>query len=254
MHTKRFRRQVGRIRRPMETETKQTAAPVVEINNLRYGWPGANWSFALQNFELASAERIFVHGPSGCGKSTLLSLIAGIHTPDSGTIRLLGQDLGAMNPGDRDRLRGRDVGFVFQQFNLVGYLSVIENVLLPLTFSTARRRRVEQQASSSRVEAARLLTTLGLDEAAFSRAPGELSVGQQQRVAVARALLGRPKLIICDEPTSALDADARDGFLDVLIDQCEATAAALIFVSHDQSLGGHFTRQLNLRTVAGPGR
>jgi putative ABC transport system ATP-binding protein len=223
---------------------------VVAISGLRFAWPGGSLSLAVGSLSIARGERVFIHGPSGSGKSTLLGLIAGIHRPDAGSLCLLGQDLAELGSGERDRLRGATLGYVFQQFNLVPYLSVLENVLLPLTFSPERRARAETQAGSMagvREAGCELLQRLGLEAELGTRRPTALSVGQQQRVAVARALLGTPPLIICDEPTSALDADARDAFLDVLAAQCSASGAALLFVSHDRALAAHFERQLDMR-------
>lgn len=243
---RRNHRQTGRIRGPMTSDS----ANIVEIEALRFHWPDAGPLLEVPQFSLAAGERVFVYGPSGSGKSTLLSLIAGIHLPVSGHIRLLGQDLGALSASARDRLRGQAVGFVFQQFNLIGYLSVMENVLLPLGFSSERRRLAQQHPDGPNGAAADLLEALGLGEELARRSPSALSVGQQQRVAVARALVGQPRLIICDEPTSALDARARDSFLDVLIDQCEVSGAALILVSHDRTLASRFPSELDLSTLS----
>ena len=225
---------------------QSTSEAVLSLSGVRFSWPDSPQLLDIERFDLAPGERVFLHGPSGSGKSTLLGLIAGIHLPQAGHIRLRGQDLVSMSASQRDRIRGSELGYVFQQFNLVPYLSVLENVLLPLTFSSERQAR----AMSNGVPAdqgVQLLRALGLDDDLAERAPGTLSVGQQQRVAVARALLGSPPLLICDEPTSALDADARDNFLDLLITSVEASDAALIFVSHDPGLAGHFNRQLKLR-------
>lgn len=223
--------------------------PVLRLSDVRYRWPGGPLLLEIEAFELAAQERVFLQGPSGSGKSTLLGLVAGIHVAESGQVQLLGRDLAAMSASARDRLRGAELGYVFQQFNLVPYLSVIENVLLPLTFSRTRRQRAED-AGQPAEQALGLLRRLGLPEEVAGRRPGSLSVGQQQRVAVARALLGRPRLVICDEPTSALDAEARDAFLDLLVDACEDTGAALLFVSHDPALADRFSRHL---TLAGGG-
>ncbi len=219
---------------------------IVEIEALRFRWPGGPMLLDLPGFSLAAGERVFVHGPSGSGKSTLLSLIAGIQLPVSGRIRLLGQDLSTLSAAARDRLRGQEVGIVFQQFNLIGYLSVLENVLLPLGFSAQRLRRTRAGGKSEQMVAAELLAALGLDGETVLRSASALSVGQQQRVAVARALVGQPRLIVCDEPTSALDVAARDEFMNVLIDQCEVSGAALIFVSHDRALAARFPKALEL--------
>lgn len=222
-----------------------TTEPILSLSDVRFRWPDGAILLDINRFELAPGERVFLQGPSGSGKSTLLGLIAGIHLPETGHVRIHGQDLVGLRASARDRVRGSELGYVFQQFNLVPYLSVLENVLLPLTFSADRRARAEQHGVP-KTQALELLRALGLDSELAIQAPGNLSVGQQQRVAVARALLGRPPLLICDEPTSALDADARDDFLDLLIRSVEASRAALIFVSHDPSLAGRFSRQLRL--------
>ena len=223
-----------------------TPEPILSLTGVRFRWPDGPLLLDIDRFELAPGERVFLQGASGSGKSTLLGLIAGIHQPETGQVRIHGLDLVGLRASARDRVRGSELGYVFQQFNLVPYLSVLENVLLPLTFSADRRARAEQHGAP-RDQALELLRALGLDDELASRSPGNLSVGQQQRVAVARALLGRPPLLICDEPTSALDANARDDFLDLLIRSVEASQAALIFVSHDPSLAGHFPRQLRLQ-------
>ncbi len=227
----------------MNPDTHQD--PVLQLSDVRYRWPDGPPLLNIDTFELASSERVFLQGPSGSGKSTLLGLVAGIHLAESGRVNVLGQDLSALSAGARDRLRGAELGYVFQQFNLVPYLNVLENVLLPLTFSAVRRRRAEADGPPDG-QARELLDDLGLPADVAARTPGALSVGQQQRVAVARAVIGHPGLLICDEPTSALDAGARDAFLDLLIRAVESSGAALLFVSHDPSLASRFTRHLVL--------
>jgi len=224
--------------------TQLTADPILSLSGVQFRWPDGPRLLDIDHFELAAGERVFLHGPSGSGKSTLLGLIAGIHQPAAGLVRIRGQNTAEMRASLRDRIRGADVGYVFQQFNLVPYLSVLDNVLLPLTFAAERRARVQ---GAPEEQALGLLRQLGLDEALAGRAPGSLSVGQQQRVAVARALLGNPPLVICDEPTSALDADARQDFMDLLIRSVQASQAALLFVSHDAGLADHFSRHLELQ-------
>ena len=186
-------------------------------------------------------------GPSGSGKSTLLGLVCGTLRPDAGAVRLLGQDLSTLRGTALDRLRAETFGVIFQQFNLLPYATGLDNVLLPLRFAPARRARVTAPVD----EALRLLTGLGLPEDLMRRAPAaRLSVGQQQRVAVARAMIGRPPVILADEPTSALDAAAQDGFLTLLFDQCAATGAALLMVSHDARLAPRFDRVVEMGAIA----
>jgi putative ABC transport system ATP-binding protein len=196
--------------------------------------------------EIRRGERVFLRGPSGSGKTTLISLVAGLMTPQRGSVRVLGQDLGRMRPARRDRFRADHIGFVFQLFNLVPYLSVIDNVTLPCRFSRLRRERATR--SRPLESAARtLLTHLQLpDDLLDGRDVSRLSVGQQQRVAAARALIGAPELIIADEPTSALDHEARGAFLDLLFAEAETAGATLLFVSHDPTLAERFDRTVPL--------
>ncbi|HRD68139.1 MAG TPA: ABC transporter ATP-binding protein [Candidatus Competibacter sp.] len=232
--------------------------PAIVIGGLRFRWrPDRPWVLDMPAFTLAAGERLFLAGPSGSGKSTLLALIAGIQRTTEGKIAVLGADLTSLSGSARDRLRADRLGVIFQMFNLLPYLSVLENVALPCRFSAARRARAIAAAGSVSVEARRLLAHLGLDDPGLERrAAAELSVGQQQRVAAARALIGRPDLIVADEPTSALDADRRLDFVELLRHECASAGAALLFVSHDRALAGHFDRvaelpALNVAPLAG---
>jgi putative ABC transport system ATP-binding protein len=218
-----------------------TAVPVVTLTEVRFDW-GDRPCLDLAAFELAAGEQVFLHGPSGSGKSTLLNLLAGVLRPRSGEVAVLGTRLSSLPGAARDRFRADHLGLIFQQFNLIPYLSVLENVLLPCRFSARRRRRAGDPKSAAQ----RLLAHLDLDPALWPRRADALSVGQQQRVAAARALIGSPELILADEPTSSLDADRQEAFLDLLTRECAASGAALIFVSHDQRLAPRFGRCLSL--------
>jgi putative ABC transport system ATP-binding protein len=195
---------------------------------------------------VSAGDHWLLEGPSGSGKSTLLQLLGGVLLPQRGRIELLGRNWSDLSAPQRDRRRADSVGFVFQQFNLVPYLSALENVLLPCRFSEPRRLAAEK-AGPLADEARRLLDALGLGLAGLGRREaGRLSVGQQQRVAAARALIGRPALVLADEPTSALDADNRNAFLELLFAEACNTGSALIVVSHDATLRPHFGRHLKL--------
>jgi putative ABC transport system ATP-binding protein len=221
--------------------------PVIDIENLAFAWKGGSQVLNVPSFRLEAGERVFLRGPSGSGKSTLLGLIAGVLAPQQGSVRVLGEDMTSLSASRRDRLRADHVGVIFQMFNLVPYLSVTGNVLLPLRFSPARRKAAGSDAEG---EARRLLARLGLeDERLLARRVSDLSVGQQQRVAAARALIGAPDLIIADEPTSALDADARDRFIALLSEEVTRSGASLLFVSHDASLASLFTRAVDLAAI-----
>ena len=163
---------------------------------------------------------------------------------------MLGTDIAKLRGAARDRFRAEHYGIIFQMFNLLPYASVIDNVLLPLSFSTRRRKQAEA-SGGVHIEAARLLETLGLEKTVIDHASASnLSVGQQQRVAAARALIGSPELIIADEPTSSLDRNRQQAFLDLLFADIEAAGATLIMVSHDESLSSRFTRVVSLTDIA----
>ena len=239
------------------TETQDTApapaeppAPALRTRDLSFRWQPDQPRLRFPDLELPRGEHLFLQGASGSGKSTLLGLICGLQRPDTGQIQVLDQDLGQLRRGALDRFRANHLGIIFQQFNLVPYLSALANVTLPCRFSAARRRVALESSPDLDQEAVRLLTQLELDVGALAGRPvTELSAGQQQRVAVARALIGAPSLVIADEPTSALDADARHAFLDLLFREVEAAKATLIFVSHDRDLGARFDRAVALADI-----
>lgn len=219
------------------------SAPLLSLENLVFRWPGQEQPcLDIAEFRVAADEQVFIHGESGSGKSTLLNLVAGVLVPQAGRITALGQSLSSLPAAARDRFRVDHVGIVFQQFNLIPYLSVLDNVLLPCRFS---RRRLER-AGHAQQAAAALLGHLDLAEDLWRRPATQLSVGQQQRVAAARALIGRPEIVIADEPTSALDAARQAAFLELLRRECAAARAALLFVSHDQRLAAGFQRQARM--------
>src|SRR5438046_6228836 len=200
------------------TSMPRAATPdVIAMSDVRFVWPGRNaFSLAVDSFALPTAKRILLIGPSGSGKSTFLSLICGIVAPQAGKIEILGTDITKLPASARDGFRAEHFGIIFQIFNLLPYGTVIDNVLLPLSFAPQRRRRATSR-STAEAEGARLLSRLGLEaNLARGRSAANLSVGQQQRVAAARALIGSPELIVADEPTSALDRDRQVAFLDLL--------------------------------------
>lgn len=220
--------------------------PLIALSHLGFSWPGQPELLDIAEFHLNRGESLFLKGPSGSGKTTLLGLLGGVQKPARGSIRLLGTDLGALSASARDRFRVDHTGYIFQQFNLLPFLSVRENVELPCRFSRLRAERARQRHGSVDQAAAALLAHLGLREELLERRADALSIGQQQRVAAARALIGQPELVIADEPTSALDADSREAFLDLLFAECRDAGSSLLFVSHDQSLARLFDRSLSL--------
>ena len=222
----------------------QTAA-LIQVAGLEFAWPGTRQPVLhIPSFSLKPAERLFLHGPSGSGKSTFLSLLTGIHLPQAGSISILGQNLAALSGGGRDQFRASHLGYVFQQFNLLPYLSVIDNVMLPCRFSRLRRER----ANDVRAQALHLLERLDL-LTVRNKPSTALSVGQQQRVALARALIGSPEILIADEPTSALDAERRNAFIELLFECAEENETAVLLASHDQHLATAFDRSISLAEI-----
>lgn len=223
---------------------------MIDLDSVRFAWPGASRDcLAIARLNIAAGSQVFLCGASGAGKSTLLGLLAGVLLPTSGRVQVLNQVWSALPGARRDRLRADHVGYIFQQFNLLPYLSVIDNVVLPCQFSASRRQRAVARSGSVQHDGQSLLARLGLAEAWWRRPAAALSVGQQQRVAAARSLIGVPEIVIADEPTSALDAPLRDEFMAVLLEECRRGASTLIFVSHDDRLATHFDRRLMLADI-----
>jgi putative ABC transport system ATP-binding protein len=222
----------------------------VLIENVRFRWkPDLPWCLEIPRLSLALGESLFLHGPSGSGKSTLLNLIGGVVIADQGGVHVLGCDFRHTRATARDRIRADHIGFLFQQFNLVPYLTVVENVLLPCRFSKRRAERCLLQSASPLAEARRLLARLDIAPNLLQRRVTELSIGQQQRVAAARSIIGAPEIIVADEPTSALDAGRQMAFLELLLEQCAQSSSSLLFVSHDRRLESAFSRTLALDEI-----
>ncbi|MBI3897838.1 MAG: ATP-binding cassette domain-containing protein [Gammaproteobacteria bacterium] len=223
--------------------------PVIDINDLEFSWAKDRPLIQIERLAINAGERVFVHGPSGSGKSSLLSLLAGVVVPQQGRMKVLDTELAKLPAAARDRFRADHIGVIFQMFNLVPYLSIVENITLPCRFSSRRRERVTARGGADD-EARRLLEHLDLAEAASSeRAVTRLSVGQQQRVAAARALIGGPEIVLADEPTSALDSDRREAFLKLLFRECGEQRTTLLFVSHDINLQRLFDRTVALHDI-----
>jgi len=222
-------------------------SPAVLLDALQFRWSGGKGlTLDIPRFAARAGEHVFIAGASGSGKSTLLSLIAGILKPEAGRILIQGIPIFTLSAAKRDILRGEQIGFIFQQFNLIPYLSSLENVLLPCRLSSLRSARSKTQAATPEDAARLLLSRLDIAPELFQQRADQLSVGQQQRVAAARALIGCPPLLIADEPTSALDADRQETFLSLLRRECRASNATLLFVSHNQSLARSFDTFIEL--------
>lgn len=227
----------------------EAATDAVRLRGVEYKWTARDeFGLSIDQFEVARGERLLLLGASGSGKSTLLGLLTGLVSPQSGSLDILGTRLDKLSGGARDQFRAEHFGIIFQMFNLLPYGAVVDNVMLPLSFAPDRRARATA-AGGMENEARRLLSALGLPADIGRQTAATLSVGQQQRVATARALIGSPEIVVADEPTSALDDDRQQDFLDLLFGQIEATGATLIMVSHDRRLAQHFTRVIQLDDI-----
>lgn len=214
------------------------STPALQIKNLKFSYQ-QHEILDIHELQMKTGEMVFLFGPSGSGKSTLLELIAGVLKPNSGELVVQGQDISRLNLTELDHYRAQNIGYIFQSFNLIPFLSVIENIQLPFLF---QKKDFDLQSLDYLIE------RLGLEKF-VNRSVSQLSVGQQQRVAVARALLKKPKLILADEPTSALDYDHRENFLKLLFELCRQERTNVLFVSHDRSIEKHFDRAINLREI-----
>jgi putative ABC transport system ATP-binding protein len=224
----------------------------ISLSNIKFSWGSAESDFQLKlnNFQLNRQESSILVAPSGAGKSTLLSLICGTIRPEEGTVRILDQSIENKSAAERDSFRADHLGIIFQQFNLIPYLSAIDNVLLPLHFSSNRKKKSGKTQSKLVLEAERLLRALGIVPETLGRQKANtLSIGQQQRVAAARAFIGSPELIIADEPTSSLDEKSQDEFLDQLFSQKEVTGATLLMVSHNARVAKRFNKLIKLQDI-----
>ncbi|MCX2794387.1 ABC transporter ATP-binding protein [Microbulbifer thermotolerans] len=218
-----------------------SAADAITVQQLRFSYSDGDPVLDIPHWSVPSGGRVFLRGPSGCGKSTLLKILAGILVAPAERLELLGQPMSALTGRQRDRFRARHIGVVFQQFNLIPYLSVLDNIRLAAYFGNSARNLGQR--------AGELLARLRLREDVLSRRVTALSVGQQQRVAIARALINGPQVLLVDEPTSAMDIAARDAFIQLLMEICERDQCTLIFVSHDSALAAHFPLVMDMCTL-----
>ena len=219
---------------------------IIKIDTVRFYWSKkSNFKIFVPNLEIKKGEKVLLLGESGSGKTTILSLICGFLNPLSGNIFINGKTINQLSSKTKDEYRADNIGIIFQQFNLLPYANVVDNVLLPLYFSKVRSNNVPNK----REKVIELFKQLRLpDDIAQFRA-SSLSMGQQQRVAVARALIGNPSLIIADEPTSSLDADAQKIFLDLMFEQISENNSTLLMVSHDRSLSDQFDRLIDINEI-----
>jgi putative ABC transport system ATP-binding protein len=215
----------------------------IEIKNLEFSYTEKP-VLKINSLSIIKGDSIFLYGPSGCGKTTLLNILLGTHLPQSGTLNLLGHDVIKLTSLERDQLRGELVGAIFQSFNLIPFLTVEENIILPLKINKKRASRIK----NLREEVDLLLDHLKL-KSIKNQPAKSLSIGQQQRVAAARSLIGSPEIIIADEPTSALDYDHKEAFVELLMKEKERTKSTLVFVSHDHSMKKLFSKEIHLPSL-----
>ena len=197
----------------------------------------------ITHWSVKQGEQMLIHGCSGSGKSTLLDLVCGISLPNTGSVCVLGEQLNKLNSRQRDKYRALHIGYIFQRFNLIEYLSAIDNIKLAHHFAS----KANSSTLTSYIKD--LLATLNVDSDDWYRPISQLSVGQQQRVGIARALINKPQLIIADEPTSSLDQTAIEKFMSLLISICQKQGTTLLFVSHDMSLKKYFNSSLALSDI-----
>lgn len=216
---------------------------LIDLKQLKFSYPNNAPVIDIAELKLEVGERLFLYGPSGCGKSTLLNLVAGTLLASHGEVHVCERDMTRLSASGRDRHRGENIGYIFQSFNLIPYLSVWENVVLPAMVSKSKG-----SSDQVRAQAEALISKLGLQEFAMKPA-SKLSIGQRQRVAAARALIGQPKLIIADEPTSSLDETNTAAFMDLILSQAQERKLGLLFVSHDRRLESHFDRSIELPSI-----
>lgn len=218
----------------------------VAMQDVSFGYEARAPIMKVKELQIEKGKRVFLHGSSGSGKTTLLGLIAGVLRPQQGSCEVLGKELTELSLSARDLHRGSEMGYIFQSFNLIPYLSVKENIELPCRVHSKRRKRIT--APTLDEEVVRIARHLDLHDL-LDRSVTRLSTGQQQRVAIARAMIGHPRLVIADEPTSSLDVDRQERFLELLLEICDEAKTTLIFVSHDRSLMSRFDERIALSDI-----
>ncbi len=210
----------------------------ISLSNIIFTYPSRPKKIILNipEWRIKSGELVLIQGPSGSGKTTFLNLIAGLFRPLKGSVKVLGKRIDQMSSLRCDSYRANNIGYVFQNFNLIPYLNVIDNIYLAARFSK------NLEGFNLDHEISELLTTLNISAKDWNLKSRNLSFGQIQRVAIARAMINRPKIIIADEPTSSLDSTNKEKFINLLMELVNKYKITLVLVSHDQSLSPYFNR------------
>lgn len=219
---------------------------MIKVHDLEFGYAAGGFELAVPELAVAPRESVALSGPSGCGKTTLVHLLAGILEARAGVVEVAGLDMAALGPADRQDLRALRIGLVFQEFELLEYLDVLDNVLLPY-----RLTPVLELDADVRARARSLIADVGLGDK-LRRFPGQLSQGERQRVALCRALVTRPAVVLGDEPTGNLDAANRDHVIDSLLAYGRVHDAAVVVVTHDRELFPRFGRVVDVGRIANP--
>lgn len=220
---------------------------MVEIDDLEFRYESGGFGLRVPNLRIPPGESVALIGPSGCGKTTLLNLLAGIVVPEKGNIRFEGRELTRLDDADRRAFRISSIGMIFQEFELLDYLNVEENMLLPFFLNSNQRL-----ARESKADVKELAESLGLAHL-LPRRIDRLSHGERQRVAIGRALITKPQMLLADEPTGNLDPATRDQIVDLLFEQAAARQATLLMATHDHSLAERFDRVLDFARPAESG-
>ncbi len=220
---------------------------VLEINNLLFEWSKIkNFSLKVKEFSIEEYKKVIMFGESGTGKSTLLNLVSGILEPSSGNIKIRNTVINNISQKDKDSFRANNIGVIFQQFNIIDYVSPLINILLPCIFTKFKKHNKEFFYK----RAFELTSQLGLKkDILFQNNSKELSVGQKQRIAIIRAIINKPSLILADEPTSALDNRNKNIFLESLTNICNKEKISIFMVSHDNSLRNYFDTSINIKQL-----
>ena len=214
---------------------------MISLRNVRFRYPQGDFALDVPALQVGGGEQVAIIGPSGTGKTTLLNLIAGISRPSAGTITTNATDLSSLTDGQRRDFRLRSIGLVFQEFEVLEYLSVLDNILLPYRINASLFL-----GGDARARARRLAEEMGIGDK-LGRLPQQLSQGERQRLAVCRALLTEPPILLADEPTGNLDPTKKVLVLDLLLEQATASGATLVAVTHDHDLLDRFDRVIDFK-------